>query len=181
MHENTLRARTAQLVLLVLRCQLGDAAAFSQLFGSFGERTLRVLQAIVGDVADDLQQELWMGVYRNLRTLENPLHFESWLMRSARHRAFDWLRARAREDVRMAQFRREQVDQFEQADSESTDLRMSVTHALRSLSETHRRALQLRYFRNLSYEQIALEMKCSVGTVRSRLSWAKKRLKESLP
>ena len=86
-----------QLQLLVLRCQAGDEEAFAGLMRRFGHRTLAHLRALLGDDADDVQQEVWLTVYRDLRTLHNPRAFRTWLFRTTRHRAIDFRRARKRE------------------------------------------------------------------------------------
>jgi RNA polymerase sigma-70 factor (ECF subfamily) len=61
-----------QLHVLVLRCQAGDENAFAQLFDRFASRTLAHLRSFVGDDAEDVQQEVWLTVYRSLRGLSNP-------------------------------------------------------------------------------------------------------------
>ena len=89
------------LYLLVLRCQAGDEAAFGQLLTSFGSRTLAHLRTLVGDEAEDVQQEVWLAVYRRIGSLANPGGFRTWLFQTTRHRAIDYLRARRRELVLM--------------------------------------------------------------------------------
>src|SRR5262245_38544022 len=86
-----------RLHLLVLRCQAGDEQAFVQLFREFSQRTLAYLSGLLGDAADDVQQEVWLAVYRGIRTLGNPGAFRTWLFRTTRHRAIDFLRRQKRE------------------------------------------------------------------------------------
>ncbi len=87
-----------RLHLLVLRCQAGDEPAFGQLLDWFGERTMTYLEGLVGkDDAEDVHQEVWLAVYRGIRTLHNPRAFRTWLFRATRHHAIDFLRRYKRE------------------------------------------------------------------------------------
>ncbi|HWP70015.1 MAG TPA: sigma factor, partial [Gemmatimonadaceae bacterium] len=91
-------AEDLALRLLVLRCQAGDEAAFAKLMTTFEERTLGYLRGIIGgDDADDVQQEVWLSVYRHLADLADPGAFRTWLFRTTRHRAIDFLRKRKRD------------------------------------------------------------------------------------
>ena len=94
-----LASERLRLHLLVLRCQAGDEQAFTSLFNRFSSRTLAYLRGLVGDDADDVQQDVWLAVYRNLRTVANPGAFRTWLFQTTRHRALDLLRKRRREVV----------------------------------------------------------------------------------
>ena len=86
--------------LLVLRCQVGDEAAFSGLYDRFGNRTLRYLDGLVGpDAAADVQQEVWLAAFRGISRVTNPGGFRTWLYQITRHQAIDFLRKRKREAV----------------------------------------------------------------------------------
>ncbi len=169
-----------RLHLLVLRCQTGDARAFATLMDRFSQRTLRYLQGLVGDGAEDVNQEVWLTVYGRLATLTDPRRFRTWLYRTTRHRAIDHLRTLRRErelfddagDAGDAKY-------FTAADDASVahDL-PSIDVQLRDLAPIHREVLLLRYRDDLTYAEIALVAGCSVGTVRSRLHYAIHRLRE---
>jgi RNA polymerase sigma-70 factor (ECF subfamily) len=165
----------ARLYLLVLRCQTGDESAFAQLLQSFGGRTLAHLQTLVGDAAEDVQQEVWLTVYRRLPALSNPRAFRTWLFQATRHRAIDYLRARKRERELF-----EDVDveaEFIAVRDDHIDLaRTSVAAAFEQLAPVHREVIRLRYEEDLSYAEIALVLSCAVGTIRSRLHNAKRHL-----
>ena len=85
------------LHLLVLRCQTGDERAFARLLELFGDRTLRYLRGMLGDDAEDVQQEVWITVFNRIRNLADPSAFRTWLFRTTRHRAIDFLRSTRRE------------------------------------------------------------------------------------
>ena len=173
---------TLRLHLMVLRSQAGDERAFAQLFALFGERTLRHLRALVGEEAEDAQQELWLAVYRGLGGLSDPGAFRTWLFQTTRHRAFDLLRRRKREQRLLELTAAEQTIGGEALDDGSApgpdDLELAETVA--ALSPIHREILLLRYQNDLSYAEIAVVAGCSIGTVKSRLHQAKARLRETI-
>lgn len=170
------------LHLLVLRCQAGDEEAFARLFDRFGQRTLRYLRGLVGDDAEDVHQEVWLTVYRRIGQLAHPDAFVTWLLSTTRHRAVDFLRRRRRE--------RELLDDLAVASAAEDDVASepasgrideSVLDAAAAvLPAAQREVLLLRYQDELSYAEIALVVGCSVGTVKSRLHHARRRLQESL-
>jgi RNA polymerase sigma-70 factor, ECF subfamily len=170
-----------ELHLLVLRCQAGDERAFVRLHDSFGPRTLRYLRGIVGAAADDVQQEVWLAVYRGIARLARPGAFRTWLFRTARHRAVDHLRKSKREGELLV----DAPEAFAVAASpppaeESAGLSEAMLEALDALSTGHREVLLLRYRDGLRYEEIALVTGCAVGTVRSRIHYAKQHLRAAV-
>ena len=169
--------------LLVLRCQAGDEGAFSDLFDRFSHRTLRYLEGLLGaDAAADAQQEVWLAVFRGISRLTNPGAFRTWLYQITRHRAIDILRKEKRESELLAAVGFERPEPSEEPSElfpETRD-RRSLEAGLAELSAAHREVLLLRFWEEMSYEDIALISGCSTGTVRSRLHHAKRRLREAL-
>lgn len=164
------------LQLLILRCQSGDERAFERLFEQFADRTHRYLRGLVGDSADDVQQEVWLAVYRGIARLAAPHAFRTWLFRTTRHRALDFLRSRKREKELLSDTDVAAVEEFVAApESDPSDTELAWEQ-LDALSAAHREVLLLRYRDDMSYEQIALVTGCSIGTIRSRLHFAKQRL-----
>jgi len=166
-----------RLHLLVLRCQAGDERAFARLMDHFADKTLRYLGGLIGDGAEDVNQEVWLTVYRRIATLTDPRRFRTWLYRTTRHRAIDHLRTQRRER-----------DLFEDADAvdnlPAADVALdpasevpALEDLLHDLAPIHREVLLLRYRDELSYAEIALVAGCSVGTVRSRLHYATRQLR----
>lgn len=169
--------------LLVLRCQAGDEGAFSDLFDRFSHRTLRYLEGLLGaDAAADAQQEIWMTVYRGISRLTNPGAFRTWLYQITRHRAIDILRKEKRESELLAALGNEEPEPSEEPPDLALEPRdrRSLEAALAGLSAAHQEVLLLRFWEEMSYGDIALISGCSVGTVRSRLHHAKRRLRDAL-
>ena len=164
--------------LLVLRCQAGDETAFARLYEWFGQRTLRYLVGLVDDDADDVQQEVWLAVYRGLRHLSNPRAFRTWLFQTTRHRAIDFLRRRRREHALLDVAGAELLAAGGEAEPDPAGDAESLAGRMASLPPAQREVLVLRYQNDLSYAEIALVAGCSIGTVRSRLHHAKRRLGE---
>src|SRR5687767_7107485 len=131
----------ARLYLLVLRCQAGDASAFTRLLEAFGGRTLAHLRALVGDAAEEVQQEVWLAVYRHLPSLSNPRAFRTWLFQTTRHRAVDHLRSKKRERELFEDADIE-ADQIAVRNDERIDLaHTSVAFAVDQLQPLHREVL----------------------------------------
>ena len=174
--RNPTDVATLGLHLLVLRGQAGDDRAFALLMGQFVARTLGFLRGIVGDSADDVQQEVWIAVYRSISSLASPGAFRTWLYRTTRHRAVDWLRKQHRERELIADVPLETVANVEQDAGADDTIPDGMLDAMDQLTPTQREVLQLRYREDMSYAEIALVLGCPIGTVRSRLSAAKDRL-----
>jgi RNA polymerase sigma-70 factor (ECF subfamily) len=171
-----------QLHLLVLRCQAGDERAFGQLVDRFAARTLAYLRGLTGEEAEDVQQDVWLTVYRSIGGLSNPGGFRTWLFRTTRHRAIDWLRRRKRERELMEDVALELQDAGVTGDADPMPAISAVRFdaMLAGLPPPQREVLLLRYRDEMSYAEIALVVGCPIGTVRTRLHHAKRRLQEQL-
>jgi len=166
--------------VLVVRCQAGDRAAFEELVGLYQPRLRYFLARMVGDdhAADDLLQDVWFDVYRGVARLADPGAFPAWLYRIARHRALGALRIRRQppsslEGIDLAQ------DEGEDDDFSAEDAQR-VHAALGRLAPEHREVLLLRFIEGMAYEDIARVTGCQLGTVRSRIHYAKRALRRVL-
>ena len=162
--------------VLVVRCQAGDRAAFEELVELYQPRLRYFLASMVGDdhAAADLLQEVWFDVYRGVARLAHPGAFPAWLYQIARHRALGELRKRRQpvsslDGVDLAE--EEEDDDFSAEDAER------VHAALGQLAPEHREVLLLRFVEGMAYEDIARVTGCRLGTVRSRIHYAKRALR----
>jgi RNA polymerase sigma-70 factor (ECF subfamily) len=172
-----------RLHFLVLRCQVGDEQAFKQLLEWFGERTLSYLEGLIGrDDAEDVHQEVWLAVYRGIQTLHNPVAFRTWLFRATRHHAIDFLRRCKRKQrlLELAAVEARVVEDARAASDLGIDPDVVLDAVLSELSPAHREVMMLRFRDELSYAEIAMVVGCPVGTVRTRLHHAKKKLYQLL-
>ena len=172
-----------RLHFLVLRCQAGDEQAFAQLLEWFGDRTLTYLEGLVGrDEAEDVHQEVWLSVYRGIRTLHNPRAFRTWLFRATRHHAIDFLR-RCKREQRVLELVAVEAKVSERvADEPDVGIEPGIVldAVLSELSPVHREVMVLRFRDELSYAEIAMVVGCPIGTVRTRLHHAKRKIYQLL-
>jgi RNA polymerase sigma-70 factor (ECF subfamily) len=168
---------------LVLRCQAGDQRAFAELFDRFHERTRLYLLRLLGRTeAEDVQQEVWLGVYRRISGLANPAAFRTWLFQVTRNQAVDFLRKRRRHEELLSSVAQtpEKNDPTTEDDLLNRVDAGIVDEAVQGLTAPLRETVHLRYWEDLSYSEIALVTGQPIGTVRSRLHHARKRLSRAL-
>jgi RNA polymerase sigma-70 factor, ECF subfamily len=165
---------------LVIRSQLGDESAFEELLELHGQRLLlftqRMLESSPESVAD-VTQEIWVAIYRALPRLLDASKFRPWSFRIARDRIYREYRRR-KLPVRLADDM-QLTEVPESAELDSTIDREELHHCLKLISPEHREALVLRFFEDMSYEDIARTTDSSVGTVRSRIHYGKEAFKKA--
>lgn len=166
--------------LLVLRAQLGHHDALRALHDRYNRRLLYYLRRMVSNDAEDLLQEVWIKVVRNVGSLEEPGAFKAWLYRTAHNQALSKLRKRT-VDVGLEAIAEEPEAPSPNDDDADTSLFEAyggdaLHRGLSRLTSVHCEVLTLRFLEELSYDEIASIVQCSVGTVRSRLHYAKKSL-----
>jgi RNA polymerase sigma-70 factor, ECF subfamily len=162
--------------VLVLRCQARDDAAFEEIVARYTPRLRYYLRKMLGGVqsAEDALQEVWLDAFRSLPALIEPAAFPAWIYRLARDRAFREVR-RQRSHLPLEEF--DVIDEAGSADDFSTEDAARIHHALDALIPEHREVLVLRFIESMTYEQIAGIVGCQLGTVRSRLHYAKRVLR----
>jgi len=163
--------------VVVLRCQAGDDAAFEELVGIYSQRLRYYLRKMLreADRAEDVLQDVWLQVLRGLPRLVDPGAFPAWLYRIARDRAYGELR-KARHTHPL-----EEADLIDESGSDvGVDDAEFVHAALDELAPEHREVLVLRFLEDMSYEDIAQVTGCPLGTVRSRIHYAKRALRCAL-
>lgn len=166
--------------LLVLRCQAGDHAAFAELVGLYQSGLRYFLRKMVGETpsTDDLLQDVWLEVFKGISKLIDPGAFPTWLYQVARHRALCALRKQ-----RQLLQRLEGIDPPGKDEGEvdfCAEEAEKVHAALGQLKPDQREVLLLRFVEDMSYEDIARVIGCQLGTVRSRIHYAKVALRRVL-
>jgi RNA polymerase sigma-70 factor (ECF subfamily) len=166
--------------ILVVRCQAGDRTAFEELVALYQPRLRYFLARMVGDdhAAEDLLQDVWFDVFRGVARLADPGAFAAWLYQIARRRALASVGKRRQpptslEGIDVPQ-NEEEDDDFSAEDAER------VHAALGQLAPEHREVLLLRFIEEMTYEDIARVTECPLGTVRSRIHYAKRALRGAL-
>lgn len=174
---------------LVRLCQEGRPEAFEVLVNRYRSRVYAVIVNLTGNEADawDLSQEVFVKAWRGLGRFEARSQFYTWLYRIAHHATYDWLRKRkivagVEFDERVGQRPAAGAVTVPQA-ALGPDERLGnkevggrIAAALQELSPEHRAVVLLKEVEGLSYQEIAEAVGCSLGTVMSRLFYARKRL-----
>jgi RNA polymerase sigma-70 factor (ECF subfamily) len=163
--------------VLVVRAQTGDPAAFAELIACYQPRLAYFLRKLVPERADDLLQDVWLDVFRHLPALADPAAFQAWVYRIARDRAFGHWRRAQREAEPLGD-----IDVPEDTDDEQFDAEDAarIHTALDRLSPEQREVLVLRFLESMSYDAMARVTGLPLGTVRSRLYYAKLALRTLL-
>jgi RNA polymerase sigma-70 factor (ECF subfamily) len=161
-----------ELVELVRAARAGDRQAFDRLYRRYARMVHGVLLARApGNEVEDLVQEVFLQAWRQLDSLREPAAFGGWIVRIARHRATDAVRAR-----RPA----EELDPALPA-ADSTDAEaLSVLRLIRALPEAYREPLALRLIEGLTGPEIAELTGLTPGSVRVNLHRGVELLRERL-
>jgi RNA polymerase sigma-70 factor (ECF subfamily) len=175
--------RTREL-LHVIMAQQGEPEAFRWLVDRYEQRLLYFIRRIVddGDRALDVLQEVWMTVFRRIAALRTPEAFRVWLYRVAHDKAIDQIRG----DRRHYDAVGESIDDSTVAASDHAEGIERIENAelihrlLNRLTPAHREIVTLRFLEQMQLDDIAAVVGCSIGTVKSRLHYALRRLQKGI-
>ena len=179
------REQEAQIVRRVLE---GDVNAFEDLVTEHEKGVYAIAQRMTGNAEDaaDMTQETFIKAYNSLSAFRGDSKFSVWLYRIATNVCLDFLRSRSRKptvSLSMEDDDGEEVELDIADDSQSPErllesglTRDAVRRGLKALSPEYRQILLLREIQGLSYEEIADALRIEVGTVKSRIFRARKRL-----
>ena len=183
--------RTEALLIADL-CE-GDETALAPLIEKYKRMVYRLAMQITKNHADaeDVMQETFLKVYCSIRTFRKDAAFETWVYRIAVNEALNFVKRRERRQERTiettaeAEFEMDMRYRATRASdphvhAEKAELRRYVTEAVNSLPLKHRTVVILHEFEGLTHAEIASILNCSEGTVRSRLHYARKKLRTLL-
>jgi RNA polymerase sigma factor RpoE len=174
---------------LVRRVQGGDLPAYDELVRRYQERIYATLYHMTSnhEDANDLAQESFIKAFQAIRSFKGDSSFFTWLYRIAVNKTINFLKQRrnrghmslndldlnAEHDPALVALI---SDKTPRRDLNLTELQEKLNAALLKLSEDHRLVVTLHDIQGLSHEQISKIMDCNVGTVRSRLFYARQQL-----
>lgn len=170
----------------------GEKRAFEFLFEKYREKVHRIAFRFVRNQEDALEvtQEVFVRVYLGLPRFKLDSKFYTWLYRIAVNRAIDFTRRRKAKplqalDQELLEAHTTRASGMGGARDPAAiaaerDLEGRLAAAVKMLSEKHRAVFLLHAMENLSYKEIAAVLDCSIGTVMSRLFYARKKLQELL-
>src|SRR5829696_4497680 len=173
---------------LVKLSQKGDMGAFEELVARHRDKIFARAFSMMRNENDaiDLSQEAWVKGWQRLKQFQGDSSFVTWMTRIVINLCLDQLRKQKRQ-------RAESIEQLEEdlggverqmptvainptEGLERSELRRRIDDALAKLSYEHRTVLILHEFEDLEYKEIAKRMECSIGTVMSRLFYARRKM-----
>jgi RNA polymerase sigma-70 factor (ECF subfamily) len=176
---------------LVARAKAGDMRAYDELVTRHRGKIFAMIRNMIHQEADawDVSQDVFVKAWQALPRFEAKARFSTWLYRIAHNAVYDWARKRKIESAGEFNdeiFGRDRIDPASAttpSGAESPDdslangeLRAKIEQALDKLSAEHRECVILKDVQGLSYKEIAEVMDCSLGTVMSRLFYARQKL-----
>lgn len=172
--------RRTQDEWVALRCQAGEAAGFEDLVALMERPLLYYATKLTGnaETAIDVLQDVWIKVFRGIRTLREPGSLRPWLYRVTHGIAVSRIRQHAARE-RAEEAHLGSTDEIGDVTFTREDA-AAIHDALNELGPRHREVLVLYFLEDFSVAEIATVLGCSEGTVKSRLHYAKREMKELL-
>ena len=173
---------------LVRAAQKGDMGAFEELVARHRDKIYARAFSMMRneEEAVDLSQEAWVKGWQRLAQFHGESSFGTWMTRIVINLCLDQLRKQKRQRTESIEALDEEGGGVERqmpvitinptAGLERNELRARIDKALSQLSYEHRTALVLHEFEDMEYKEIAKAMNCSIGTVMSRLFYARRKM-----
>jgi RNA polymerase sigma-70 factor (ECF subfamily) len=172
---------------LVRMAQKGDLTSFEELVARHRDKIYARAYSMMRheEEALDLSQDAWVKGWQRLAQFQGDSSFVTWMTRIVINLCLDQLRKQKRQRAESIEAMEEDggVERQMPVDNpnptaglERVELRERIDRALAQLSHEHRTVLVLHEFEELEYKEIAARMKCSIGTVMSRLFYARRRM-----
>lgn len=178
---------------LVLQSQKGDLSAFDQLVRRYYPKIYGLVYNMTGNKedAEDVVQDVFVKAHSKLGSFRGQSQFYTWIYRIALNSTINFRKKRTRRQAVRLDDLNPDVKQdvaFTRLFNGDTpfrkvklnELQKKLNEAIQTLSDKHKQAVILHDVQGVPHEEIAKIMKCSVGTVRSRLFYARKKLQEEL-
>lgn len=173
---------------LVSAAQRGRMPAFEELVARHRDKIYARAFSMVRneEEAVDLSQEAWVKGWQRIKQFQGDASFATWMTRIVINLCLDHLRKQKRQRAESIEQLSEEMGGVERQMPvvtinpterlERVELRARIDRAMQQLSAEHRVALVLHEFEGLEYKEIAKRMGCSIGTVMSRLFYARRKL-----
>ena len=191
--DRQLQAETPQVqpsrnetdLALLERIGRSDRAALRELHDSYHYVLLRFIQRITHslELAQEGVNDVMLTVWRNSASFGGRSSVSTWIMGIAYHKALKALDSRRRWSSRFGFHIDDYEDRAEIAvdPDEQRDLRETLAKALETLSPEQRAVVELTYYGGYSYDEIGVIMGCGVNTVKTRMFYARAKLRKALP
>ena len=179
--------------LLVKRARQGDLGAYDELVRRYQERIYATVYHMTSnhEDANDLAQEAFIKAFQALKSFKGGSSFYTWVYRIAVNKTINFLKQRKNRShmsLNDLDFNTEHdpdlvalvSDKTPRREVNLSELQEKLNEAMQKLSEPHRLVVTLHDVQGLAHEEIAQIMDCNVGTVRSRLFYARQQLQALL-
>jgi RNA polymerase sigma-70 factor (ECF subfamily) len=187
-------ANTDPDAALMLRVKEGDTAAFALLVDKYKQPVMNLAFRTLRDEAEaeDLAQTVFLQVFKSARRYQTTAKFSTWLFTIARNLCFNEIRRRSRHpaeslDATHPEHEDQPLHQFEDRRTSAppetllhSELEQKISEALASLPENQRTAILLCRQEELSYEDIAEVLGCSLSATKSLIHRGRETLKQRL-
>ena len=167
--------------MLITKAQQGDSSAFGDLVLLYRKNVINVIYRMCGDinVAEDISQEAFIRAWKNLDRFKPGSSFRNWVFRIATNAALDIFR-REKETIDINEVQLASTRDDPEISLEKQEHFDQVQMAILDLPHASRGVLILREYEGLSYKEISKTLDIPLGTVMSRLNYARKRLIKKL-
>ncbi len=180
---------------LVQLCQKGDAEAFDQLVGRYRTRVFGMIYNMVHNEQDawDLAQDSFLKAWKSIARFRGQSSFYTWMYRIVMNVTIDWLRkkqvkgsgAEFNDEVQLREIDPAsrtvpKADALPHERMVHGEIRTRIDQAIAQLSPEHRAVILMKEIEDMQYHEIAEALDCSIGTVMSRLFYARKKLQNML-
>jgi RNA polymerase sigma-70 factor, ECF subfamily len=180
---------------LVKRCQAGDTGAFDELVTRYRTRVFSMIYNMVHSEQDawDLAQDSFVKAWKSIRRFRGRSSFYTWIYRIVMNVTIDWLR---KKQVKAGGAEFDDAVELKQIDPasktvpktaalpyetmERKEIKARIDKAIAQLSPEHRAVILMKEIEEMQYHEIAEALGCSIGTVMSRLFYARKKLQNLL-
>ncbi|MGB0578554.1 MAG: RNA polymerase sigma factor [Limisphaerales bacterium] len=161
---------------LTIRAIRGQGEALDRLLSRWQKRIWNYQFGLCRDeqAAWDLLQETCLSVAGGIQKLKDPALFAPWMFRLAHRCYVDWVR----KDVRNGEAKARVAEEMETSRSNGSDRLGQIRAAIEQLEPEDRAVITLTYVQGFSYDDIATALELPVGTVKSRIHYAKQKVRE---
>lgn len=176
---------------LISKCKSGDRDAFNVLMEKYQKQVFNIAYGMLSDYEDasDAAQEVFIKIYKSIASFKGESSFVTWMYRICSNVCNDILRKRQRRGISVSLDSEDEKDSNLQIPSEAptpeetvemNERQKAVREAINNLPTEYREIIIYSDMQQLSYDEIALILKCPKGTVKSRLNRARNALRKKL-
>jgi len=180
---------------LVKQCQAGNTEAFDQLVTRYRTRVFAMIYNMVHNEQDawDLAQDSFVKAWKSIGRFRGRSSFYTWIYRIVMNVTIDWLRKKQVKgagaefndaiqlrEIEPASRTVPKADPLPHERMEQSEIRARIDNAIAQISPEHRAVILMKEIEEMQYHEIAEALGCSIGTVMSRLFYARKKLQNLL-